>query len=260
MPSLGHDHSKWALAVPRGSVGTFAGLFCTCDLNRTYKQENRGGGMLCFSNSVFTELMLSLRPDVSDKFIDKQIKYSKLSHLYEGFSQTVGTAVKITVKHEDDPKSSPVFFLATQRTVDTTCIHKMPYPYEGHASEAIAIPDVNWKNEDLKNGVQLEIIGDIKVEKPRKPANLKDLTPYYVPDTANRPPFFTGLRLRTTGISAVVVDGLLSISTAFWTHAQHLSHKGSAKPSSFTLAWLKHFFNSLPEDKRKPPAPKSNKN
>lgn len=89
------DHSKWAVAVPRGNVGTFPKLFCLSDLNRTIKHVDdpgRGGACLCFSAGPLADLILSLQPSL-DK-TKARAKYASMQHLYTGFQQSLATVVQ----------------------------------------------------------------------------------------------------------------------------------------------------------------------
>jgi len=88
------DHSKWALAVPRASLGTFPKLFCISDLNRTQKHMDdpgRGGASICFSGGPLPDLMLGLEPRLER--VKASTGYAQLAHLYAPFKQTLVTNV-----------------------------------------------------------------------------------------------------------------------------------------------------------------------
>jgi hypothetical protein len=161
MVSLGTDHSKWAVLVPRGQLGSIPSLFCTCDLNRTYKQEERGGAALCQSDSLFVELISGLQPTVSNAFLNKNIPFERLEHLYEGMNR--GSKVSLLTFEFDAEGRCPALFLGFPRTDGAYAAYKLPNPYGIGVAGAMA-PD----------GVA-EILGDRLPEQPPGFINLDDL-------------------------------------------------------------------------------------
>lgn len=118
MASLGQDHSKWALLLPKETVGNFPGLFCIADLNRTYRQEHRGGGASCFTDSVFTELMIGMLPKVSDGFLDRGVPFDQLRHLYEPMNVPSVLSLHAYECKEANVMKCEAFFLGSNRADD----------------------------------------------------------------------------------------------------------------------------------------------
>lgn len=256
LSSRGQDHSKWALLVPRGTAGTFPNLFCTCDLNRTHVQEGRGGGALCVSDSIFTQLMLSLKPTVSDEFLDKNIQYSKLKHLYANTKQSAVTAIAMdnpesrsdvesSSVEEDEPSSA--FFLATQYKTQKLHISRMPYPYKLHPLKGSAVPRLLNGVDEISEKDKIVLVGDVVFDeqKQRKASLTKDIEPYRQAVLSS---FKTGPYMLMPGEEGLKsVDGELKMPMNLWTRIQQALHKISGKNLSFTTRWLLDYLK--PEEK-----------
>lgn len=164
MASLGTDHSKWAMLIPRGQLGTVQSLFCTCDLNRTYRQEERGGAALCQTDPLFVELMAGLSPSVSKAFLDKKIPFDRLQHLYQGMHRE-GKVSLVTFKEEGEEEDHrcPVMFLGSTRSNGNFAAYQLPNPY-GVGTAGAMVPE----------GV-IEILGDRLPTLPEGFIDLNDL-------------------------------------------------------------------------------------
>jgi len=162
IPSLGTDHSKWALLLPHpASVGSLPALFCLADLNRTHRQEARGGGASCLRDPLFTELMLGLRPQVADGFLDKNVPYDRLQHLF-AHDQEERRQVAVAYECTDgDAGRCKAFFLGTPRGDGRMAIFRHTSP---HSTGTLEIAP-------LYEGVAP--IGDIAIEEdgPLRVAN-----------------------------------------------------------------------------------------
>ena len=59
------DHSKWAISYTDAEEGEALFLVCIGDVNRMLKQEERGGGTVCFRNErLWSALLEALEYDV----------------------------------------------------------------------------------------------------------------------------------------------------------------------------------------------------
>lgn len=190
---------------------------------------------MCFSDPVFTELMLSLKPDAEKEASSKGIPYHKLKDLYTNFDQVTMTAVKMMMDNK-----SPVFYLATQRTDQDMVVSRMPYPYSSMMTREVALPSVARGMEEPKDDVELKLHGDIELKKPES-VELTDIDMYRSP-FSDFSRFFTG-KAMNIAMKIPSVDGILRLPITVWSRMQQ-QHQLNAYLSIlydmdiFTSDWL----------------------
>lgn len=237
MDSVGRDHSKWAFAFPKGQTGTIGNLFCTGDLNRTYKHiQNRGGGLLCFSTNIFTELLLQAMPRIHEYTL-KPIEYPALRHLYRGFEQSLTTAMKM---------SDQDVFISSQRDAHF-CVYRLPNPFKDDPMpDTFSVPRMQaLGTEELTvRSSHIHVHGDFKrtlgwkyaPELPYALAEHKEnVSPYLVGDSMVHP-----LEVEVAESDS---GDVLQIPLGIWGRIQQSYHVACGKGQNFTKRWLQAYYN-----------------
>lgn len=233
MSSQNVDHAKWAVAVPR-NPGTMANLVAFSDLNRTLKHghgSGRGGGILCLSSHVLSEILLSFNPRLGSTTQDYASPDS-LASLYQGWEdqQKLVTAVRFY---------SDKVILAGQRYQSGLTLLGFTNPFaevdEDLDKQNAAIPRFPDRESNALENV--EIHGEYELERPDRNSKInhaiKELPDYQTG------PLLTGNRTRLLRVA----DNIATLTFRFWSLLQQSYSAAAGFSAEATHEWLKGQLN-----------------